>query len=163
MQRLLLLFIFTKLTFLSVDIFYQGAPTEVTQITTPAPSYLSDQRHANALAPLTEIRFQKEKENECTERGVALCADNLAGANSQTRIKRTLHEIMGREAQSRHTVIGSGGWNQKGEKLISSQLMAGRRRQRRTFTGATKTGVSPWSCNICASLGLLSEAAKPLL
>lgn len=62
MQRLLLLLLFfTKLTFLSVDIFYQGVPTEVTQITTPAPSYLSDKRNANALAPITEIRFQKGK------------------------------------------------------------------------------------------------------
>lgn len=43
---------------------------------------------------------------------------------------------MGQEAQSRHTVIDSGGWNQKGEKLISSQLMAGKRRHRRTFFGA---------------------------
>lgn len=35
---------------------------------------------------------------------------------------------MGQEAPSRHTVIdsGGGGWNQKGEKLISSQLMAGK-------------------------------------
>lgn len=44
---------------------------------------------------------------------------------------------MGQEAQSRHTVIDSGGGViKRGKKLISSQLMAGKRRQRRTFFGA---------------------------
>lgn len=74
---------------------------------------------------------------------------------------------MGQEAQSHHTVIDSGGWNQKGEKTHFISVNGRETKAEKDFlwsgAGVTKTRVSSCHAPFAFALGLFSGAVKPLL
>lgn len=91
----------------------------------------------NAMRMVLFLSMRSDfKKNEYEEWGVALWADNLAGKLANLNKRMSLWNNLCISAIRSGCNRQRGGWNQKGEKLISSQLMARKRRQGRTFFGA---------------------------